>query len=134
MIYSPSLPSEVTFTLCRLRCVSKRFASIQFATRSSSPSVFVTPLKRICQRGWGYYGYGSVGPVSTTTRVTEYEKGTLVVDIWDAKTKELVWRGAVTKTVPGNVDKAGKLIDKAVRKMADQGRKLWAKEKASRSK
>ena len=84
--------------------------------------------------GWGYYGYGSVGPVSTTTRVTEYEKGTLVVDIWDAKTKELVWRGAVTKTVPGNVDKAGKLINKAVRKMADQGRKLWAKEKASRSK
>jgi Domain of unknown function (DUF4136) len=84
--------------------------------------------------GWGYYGYRGVGPVSTTTRVTEYQKGTLVVDIWDAKEKELVWRGAVTNTVPENVEKAGKLIDKAVQKMADQGRKLWAKEKASRSK
>jgi hypothetical protein len=75
----------------------------------------------------GYYGM-SAGPVSTTTRVVEYEKGTLVVDIWDAAAKELVWRGEVTDTLPDNPQKAEKLVVKAIGKMAAQGRKLWAKE------
>ena len=77
--------------------------------------------------GWGYYGMAA-GPVSTTTRVVEYERGTLVVDIWDAATKELVWRGQVSDTLPDNPQKAEKLVVKAIGKMADQGRKLWAKE------
>jgi hypothetical protein len=42
------------------------------------------------------YGYGAAGPVSTTTRVVNYPKGTLVVDIVDAAKKELVWRGSTT--------------------------------------
>jgi hypothetical protein len=77
--------------------------------------------------GWGYYGMAA-GPVSTTTRVVEYERGTLVVDIWDAASKELVWRGQVSDTLPDNPQKAEKLVVKAIGKMADQGRKLWAKE------
>jgi hypothetical protein len=77
--------------------------------------------------GWGYYGMAA-GPVSTTTRVVEYQKGTLVVDIWDAASKELVWRGQVTDTLPDNVQKAEKLVVRAINKMAEQGRKLWAKE------
>ena len=77
--------------------------------------------------GWGYYGMAA-GPVSSTTRVVEYTKGTLVVDIWDAASKELVWRGMVTDTLPDNVQKAEKLVVRAIGKMADQGRKLWEKE------
>ena len=77
--------------------------------------------------GWGYYGMAA-GPVSSTTRVVEYTRGTLVVDIWDAKSKELVWRGTVSDTLPDNVQKAEKLVVKAIGKMADQGRKLWSKE------
>jgi hypothetical protein len=77
---------------------------------------------------WGYYGMGPVGPVSTTTRVVEIRKGTLVVDFWDAATKELIWRGEVTDTLPDNPQKAEKLVVKAIGKMADQGRKLWADE------
>ena len=77
--------------------------------------------------GWGYYGMAA-GPVSSTTRVVEYTRGTLVVDIWDAKSKELVWRGMVSDTLPDNVQKAEKLVVKAIGKMADQGRKLWSKE------
>jgi hypothetical protein len=76
---------------------------------------------------WGYYGM-SAGPASTTTRVVEYERGTLVVDIWDAAAKELVWRGEVTDTLPDNPQKAEKLVVKAIGKMAAQGRKLWADE------
>lgn len=77
--------------------------------------------------GWGYYGMAA-GPVSSTTRVVEYTRGTLIVDIWDAKSKELVWRGTVSDTLPDNVQKAEKLVVKAIGKMADQGRKLWSKE------
>ncbi len=76
---------------------------------------------------WGYYGMAT-GPVSTTTRVVEIEKGTLVVDIWAAATKELIWRGEVTDTLPDNPQKAEKLVVKAIGKMAAQGRKLWASE------
>ena len=81
--------------------------------------------------GWGYYGMAA-GPVSSTTRVVEYTKGTLVVDIWDAASKELVWRGMMTDTLPDNVQKAEKLVVKAIGKMADQGRKLWSKEQERR--
>lgn len=80
--------------------------------------------------GWGYYGMGgaTMGNVSTTTRAVEYERGTLVVDIWDAASKELVWRGTVSDTMPDNPQKAEKLVVRAIGKMAEQGRKLWAKE------
>ena len=56
--------------------------------------------------GWGHYGYGfgypvgpvgPVGPVQTSTRVVEIERGTLVVDIWAAASKELVWRGTAAE-------------------------------------
>jgi hypothetical protein len=77
---------------------------------------------------WGYYGMGPVGPVSTTTRVVEIQRGTLVVDFWDAATKELIWRGEVSDTLPDNPQKAEKLVVRAIGKMADQGRKLWADE------
>jgi hypothetical protein len=84
--------------------------------------------------GWGYYGMGSMGTVSTTTRAVEYQRGTLVVDIWDAAKKELVWRGEVSDTLPDNPQKAEKLVVRAIGKMADQGRKLWQKELDRREK
>lgn len=74
--------------------------------------------------GWGYYGYGAAGPVSTTTRVIEYEEGTLIVDVWDADTKTLVFRGAVTRVFSESPQKAEKQVDKAIDKMAQQARKL----------
>lgn len=75
--------------------------------------------------GWGYYGYGMGGPVSTTTRVYEYQRGTLVVDIVDPGTMELVWRGAIGDiTISDNMEKTQKYIDKAIAKMAKQSRKL----------
>lgn len=49
---------------------------------------------------WGYpYGWSNV-PVEAT-----YTEGTLIIDITDNKTKELVWRG----TVKGNVDNISNL-------------------------
>lgn len=80
--------------------------------------------------GWGYYGYGSMGPVSSTTRQVEIEHGTLVVDIWDRATEELIWRGTVTDVMPssGDQEKIEKLVAKAISKLADEARELWEEE------
>ena len=43
--------------------------------------------------GWGYRGvYGGVGTSRTTA--TEYTVGTLIIDFYDARQRELVWRGS----------------------------------------
>lgn len=74
--------------------------------------------------GWGYYGYGG-GPVSTTTRVVEYERGTLVIDIIDAASNELIWRGVAEElTVSSKPDKNQRTITKAIEKMVRQSQKL----------
>ncbi len=52
----------------------------------------------------GYYGYGpgwGWGPSYSTTTVQEYDysEGTLVVDIFDAKEKKLIWEGIGRNTI-----------------------------------
>lgn len=49
--------------------------------------------------GRGYYGsWGGIG-VHSGSGVTEYEEGTLVIDVNDAKTNKLVWRGWASRRV-----------------------------------
>jgi hypothetical protein len=63
--------------------------------------------------GWRWGG----GFGSATTTVNTYEEGTLVVDLFDAKTQEAVWRGTATQDVSSNPEKQSKNIDKAVQKL-----------------
>ncbi|GAA5190187.1 DUF4136 domain-containing protein [Ferrimonas gelatinilytica] len=47
-----------------------------------------------------YYGrYPLYTPIQTDTRVREYQEGTILVDLVDAQSKSLVWRGSGTDTV-----------------------------------
>ena len=39
------------------------------------------------------YGKGGGYPTGVQTHTREYDQGTLILDVYDAKTKELVWRG-----------------------------------------
>jgi len=77
--------------------------------------------------GWGSYGYGYGGPVSTTTRVVEYDTGTLVVDIWAASSKQLIWRGTASRVFSENVEKAESQVVKIIKDMASQSKKLRAR-------
>lgn len=79
---------------------------------------------------WGHSGYGRAGPVTTSTRVIEYDEGTLIVDIWDADSSELVWRGSATEVVSDDFEKLEREVVKAIERMAERGRRLW--EKANR--
>jgi uncharacterized protein DUF4136 len=61
-------------------------------------------------RRWGGFG-------DATTTVETYKVGTLVVDLFDAKTGKLIWRGSSSDTLSDNADKNTKNLDKGVNKM-----------------
>ena len=65
--------------------------------------------------GWRWRGFGGFG--ETTTTVETYKVGTLVVDIFDANSKKLVWRGSASDTLSSNSEKNIKELDKGVTKM-----------------
>lgn len=65
--------------------------------------------------GYGWSGWNRRGP--TTVNTYEIETGTLIVDLLDAGSNELVWRGVATKTLSENPQKIAKLIKKVVAKM-----------------
>jgi hypothetical protein len=78
---------------------------------------------------WRRGGYWGGGYGNATTTVTNYTEGTLVIDVWDAREKKMIWRGIATSVVPTSPGKAEKKLDKALRKMA----KKWAKMRDSAS-
>jgi hypothetical protein len=61
-------------------------------------------------RRWG-------GPTAT---VETYEVGTLVVDLFDNSTKQVVWRGIASDTISDNPDKNTKELQKVVAEMFKQ--------------
>jgi hypothetical protein len=65
--------------------------------------------------GWRWGGFGGFGDTTTTTET--YKVGTLVVDLFDAKTKSLIWRGSSSDTLSNNANKNTKNLDKGVQKM-----------------
>jgi len=62
--------------------------------------------------GWRWGGFGDA---ITTTET--YAVGSLVIDIFDASTKHLVWRGAASDTLSDKSEKNIKTLDKSVHKM-----------------
>ena len=71
--------------------------------------------------GAGYGGrmYGGWGNGFATTNYTEsdYLNGTLVVDMLDQKSKELLWQGVAKGTISEKPEKREKRIPKAVAKL-----------------
>jgi len=65
--------------------------------------------------GMGGWRFGGMGTAQTS--VQEYKVGTLVVDIFDAKSKQLVFRGTAQDEMSDKVDKNQKKLEKATGKM-----------------
>ena len=63
------------------------------------------------RRGWGG-GYGG-----STTFVNDYKVGTLVVDIFDAKTKQGIWHGTASDALSDNAKSNAQATEQAVDKM-----------------
>jgi hypothetical protein len=64
--------------------------------------------------GWRWGGFGK-----TRTQLENYPVGSLVLDMYDAHNKQLIWRGVSSDSLSNNPDKNEKKLDKAVDKMFD---------------
>ena len=69
----------------------------------------------------GYYGYGGLG-VATTIYRHDYLQGTLVLDIIDTRTNELIWRGWANTVLDHDPEpeKVQMYVDEAVRKILEE--------------
>jgi hypothetical protein len=65
--------------------------------------------------GFGGRRWGGFGEATTTPET--YKVGTLVVDLFDANAKKLIWRGSSSDTLSNKADKNIKDLDKGVQKM-----------------
>jgi hypothetical protein len=69
--------------------------------------------------GYGGYGWGGwaggMGTATTTEHV--YNIGTLVVDIFDGKSKQLIWRGTATDYISDKAEKNQKTLQSALKKL-----------------
>jgi Domain of unknown function (DUF4136) len=69
--------------------------------------------------GWGWRRFGGGGFGEATTTTDTYKVGTLVVDLFDASSKKLVWRGSASDTLSDKSEKNIKNLNKSVQKMFD---------------
>jgi hypothetical protein len=67
--------------------------------------------------GWGWRRFGGGGFGDATTTTETYKVGTVVVDLFDSKSKQLIWRGSESDTLSNKSDKNIKNLDKGVDKM-----------------
>lgn len=65
--------------------------------------------------GWWWGGFGDLGEATTTTGT--YTVGTLVIDLFDTRTKKLLWRGSSRDTLSNNSNKNIRNLSKGVQKM-----------------
>ena len=98
-----------TILVDRIKAAISAQLTAKGLTRSDdNPDLWVVAHPRLSKQtqintyntGWGYGYYGWRGGMGTTTStVEEIPVGTLVVDLVDAKAKEMVWRGTASKTL-----------------------------------
>lgn len=69
--------------------------------------------------GWGWHGGwgGGMGMTSSTTTVRTYDVGTLIVDMFDSRTRQAVWRGSASGTVPGSTARVNAAVEAGLDKM-----------------
>ena len=65
--------------------------------------------------GWGWRGFGGFADATTTEH--DYKEGTLVIDMYDAKSKQLIWRGSLEDSLSDKAAKNERNLDKGLAKM-----------------
>lgn len=71
----------------------------------------------------GTYWDGGVG--TRTPHSYTFKEGTLIIDVWEAETQQLIWRGMATAALSKNPEKNVKKVDKALEKIF----KKWGEER-----
>jgi hypothetical protein len=106
--------------------VNSRLQAKAYQENSSQPDFLLayhTNVKeRLDVQDWGYV-YGPRGRFwGRDVTVTKYKEGTLVLDIVDARSKQLIWRGVAQGALPNNPDpqKIDKVVNESVQKLLEK--------------
>ena len=96
----------------------KGFSMVQ---ETQNPDIILTANGGMRQQtsysAWGMRGIGGgMGGITPEQNV----EATMIVDLYDAKTKSLIWRGIAQNTLNNNGNKNQEMVEKAVQKMFKQ--------------
>jgi Domain of unknown function (DUF4136) len=118
--WTPGTPSLISLTEQRIHsAVDAQLQQKGLMETENNPSLYVASFvltreePQIVANGFGPWGFGGFG----TAAVETYVQGTLIVDMYDASTKKMVWRGVATGTASDKPSKNTSKIDKALAKM-----------------
>jgi hypothetical protein len=120
--WTPGTASPVTLTEQRIHSsVDAQMAAKGFKLATDeTPDVYIATHvltheePQVIANGFGPWGFGGgFGALDVRTFV----QGTLILDMYDAKTKKMVWRGVATGTASDKASKNTAKIDKALDKM-----------------
>jgi len=94
---------------------------LQKVSESQNPDLILTAnggmREQTSWSAWGMRGIGGgMGGISPEQNV----EGTMIVDLYDAKTQSLVWRGIAQDTLSNNGNKNQQMVEKAIQKMFKQ--------------
>ena len=95
------------------------FALYVVADQKTSTTAYTNYYGGGGRRGYhrgGRGGWGG-GHSSTSYSESDYLQGTLVMDVFDAETKDQIWQSVATKTVNEKPEKRDKTIPKGVKKI-----------------
>jgi hypothetical protein len=127
--WAPGASGLESLTEQRLReSVNQRLAARGLTQTTASPDLVVTAHIKTQERqeliptGFGYGPWwGGVGGAYVETSM----EGTLILDFYDAKTKQMVWRGVATATASDkptkNIEKMNKALDKMFARFPSTG-------------
>ena len=121
--WTPGTPSPNPLGEQRIHAaVDQQLAAKGFSLVPESPSVYIaTHVVTKEQQQLNVSGFGGGpffgGGIDATARVETYTQGTLAVDMYDAKSKKLVWRGVGSSTASDKADKNTAKVNKALEKM-----------------
>jgi len=117
--WTPGTAADVSLTEQRIHDgVNAQLQGKGMTQVDSNPNVFVAThvtthaVPQVIADGFGPWGFG--GGMAT---VQTYTEGSLIVDLYDATTKKMVWRGVATATVSSKPEKNAQKIDKSLMKL-----------------
>jgi len=105
--------------------VDAKLAAEGLAMNTTAPDLIVSThvstkdKQELIANGFGYGPWGFGGGFGGAT-VETFVEGTLVVNLYDAKTKKMVWRGVATATASDKPTKNLKKMSKALDKMFEK--------------
>jgi hypothetical protein len=94
---------------------------LKMVQENQNPDLLVTANGGLRQQtsysAWGMRGIGGgMGGITPEQNV----EGTLIVDLYEAKSQSLVWRGIAQDTLNNNGNKNQQMVEKAIQKMFKQ--------------